>query len=156
MHLASASLASGISTLSLHTKIRPADRSFPPSSPDMIELLQEGNFFFGIIKEVELDIAIDQAAEFDADEPDELAALIDIGEEFERVGDESAGLCGIGDTALFGKGVEVGIADLDGDTAGEAGVLPEVESEFVDHGAEHAADKFDIQGILAEGAFLGH
>ena len=85
MHLASASLASGISTLSLHTKIRPADRALPPSSPDMIELLQQGNFFFGIIKEVELDIAVDQAAELDADEPDELAAFIDIGEELSLI-----------------------------------------------------------------------
>lgn len=122
----------------------------------MIELLQKGYFFFSIVKEVELDIAVDQAAEFDTDEPDELAALIDIGEEFECMCDQRAGLRGIGDASLFGKGIEVGIADLDGDTTHEAGVLTEIEGEFIYHGPQHAADKFDIEGILAERAFFGH
>src|SRR6187402_175519 len=109
-----------------------------------------------MIKKVELDIAIDEAAKLDTDEAYELPPFIDIREEFKRVGDEGARLCGIGDAALFGKGVEVGIADLDGDAAGEPGILAEVEGEFVDHGTEHAADKFDVQGILAEGPFFGH
>ncbi len=122
----------------------------------MIELLQEGNFLFCIVKEIELNIAVDEAAKFDADEADELAAFIDIGEEFKGVCDECAGLCGIGYAALLGKGVEVGVADLDGDATGKSCVLAEVKGEFVHHGAEHAADKFHIQCILAEGALLGH
>ena len=52
-----------------------------------------------------------------------MAALIDIGEEFECMGDEGAGLGGIGDAALLGEGVEDGIADLDGDAAGVSVVI---------------------------------
>ena len=122
----------------------------------MIELLQQGDLILGMVKEIELDIAIDEAAEFDADEADELAALIDICKELEGMGDECAGLGGVRYAALLGKGVEVGVADLDGDTTGEPCVLAQVEGQLVDHGAEHTADKLHVEGVLAEGALLGH
>lgn len=86
----------------------------------MIELLKKGDFGFGIIEEIELDMSVDETAEFDANEPDELAALVYFFEEFLCIGDQLACLCGVGYAALFGEGIEVGIADLDGDAAGEA------------------------------------
>ena len=55
----------------------------------MIELLEQGDLFFGVVKKMELDIAMDEAAKLDADEADELAALVDVFEEFEGVGDET-------------------------------------------------------------------
>ena len=119
-------------------------------------MLQEGNFFFRVIEEIELDIAVDEAAEFDADEADELSTFIDIGEELKRMSDECTSLRGIRYAALLGEGVEVGIADLDGDATGEPGILTKVEGEFIHHGTQHTANKFHVKGILAERAFFGH
>jgi len=61
----------------------------------MIELLQQGDLILCMIKEIELDITVDEAAKLDADEADELAALIDICKELEGMGDECAGLGGV-------------------------------------------------------------
>ena len=99
------------------------------TAADVIELLQQGYFRFRVVEEIELNIAIDQAAELDADEPDELAALVDFVEEFEGVADEGAGLCCVRDAALLGKRIEIGIADLDRDAAGEPGVLAPLKKQ---------------------------
>ena len=92
-----------------------------------------------------MNIAIDEAAKLDADQSDQLATLIDIRKEFEGMRDECAGLCGIRDTALFGKGVEISIAYFDGDATGQAGILPKIESQFVDHAAEHPPSDVQLE-----------
>lgn len=132
------------------------DCALAPAAADMVELLEQGDLFFGIVKKVELDIAVDEAAELDTDEADELAAFIDVFEELKSLGDEGTGLGCIRDAALLREGIEVGIADLDGDTTCQLRILAELEGELVDHSAEHAADHFHIEGIFAQGAFLGH
>ena len=145
-----------LSTLSLHTEMGPVDGTFSPSAADVIHLLEEGYFFFCVVKEVELDIAIDEAAEFDPDEADQLTAFVDFGKQLKGVSNECSGLGGIRDSALAGEGIEIGIADLDGHAAGELGILAQLEGQFVDHGPEHAADKFKIECVFTEGPFLGH
>ena len=102
-----------------HHKIRPLDGFLAPAAADVVELLEEGDFGFGVVEEIELDIAADETTKLDADEADQRAAFIDLIKQFAGVGHQVAGLGSVGNAALLCKGVEIGIADLDGDAAGE-------------------------------------
>ena len=98
----------------------------------MIDLLQQRDLFFGVVKQIELNISVDEAAKLDPYETDELSPFIDLFKQFERIGNELARLCCIRDTLLLCIGIEVGIADLDCDAAGQPGFLSQVKGELVD------------------------
>ena len=105
---------------------------------------------------IELNIAIDEAAELDADQADQLAALVHIRKQFQRMSDEGACLCRVCDTPLLCIGVEISITYFDRNAAGQTGILTQVESELINHPTEHTADKLHIECILAKGALFGH
>lgn len=75
--------------------------------------------FDGVFEEVDLVGAADEAGEFNTDEADELPSFEELVKEVEDVAGEDVVVGGIGDLALFGVGVKIGVSDFNGDTGGK-------------------------------------
>ena len=63
---------------------------------------------------------------------------------------------GVGNLLLEGLGLEIGIADLDGNRSGELAGAPQLKSKVFGHGGEDAAELADVYGVLVEGALVGN
>ena len=85
---------------------------------DAVHLLEEVDAFYAVVEHIDLVVAVDEAAEFYADESDELTALVDFVEELEGVLAEGIVLGGVRDFVLLGEGVEICVSDFYGYAGG--------------------------------------
>ena len=109
--------------------------------------------FGGVFKEVVRLFAIDEVAEAHADESHHHAFLVEFVEEVFAVADEDGVHGGVGDAGLHGVGIEVGVADLDGDASGEFVFAAQLEAQFFAHADEDVAQRGDVDGILLKSLF---
>ncbi len=97
---------------------------------------------------------MDQSTELHADKSDELTALIDFVEELDSVLTQCIILSCVGDLALLGEGIKIGISNLDSDARGKPIRSSQFETEFDAHVDEHITDHLEIEGVFAECAFF--
>ena len=96
--------------------------------------------------------AAHQVAEAHPDEPHALAPVVQPGEELVHHGQQQVVAGGVADALLAGVRVEVGVAHLDGDAAGELPPAAQLEGERFGHGGEEAPQLGHVDGVALEGA----
>jgi len=95
---------------------RPLHGRITKPQADLIHRLVEVEDLLAVFEEVHLVSSTDQVTETYAQQPHQHAAFVQLVEEFPGDGHQRMVVGGIGDTALHGMGVEVGVAQLDGYT----------------------------------------
>ena len=135
---------------------RPHHCATAKSFADVVHLFEQFDLFDGVFEEVDLVGAADEAGEFHTDEADELPSFEELVEEVEDVAGEDVVVGGIGDLALFGVGVKIGISDFNGNAGGKFFVVAQFKGEFVGHVEQQVAHVTQVEGVFGEGAFFGH
>src|SRR5690554_990143 len=90
---------------------------------DVIHLLEQLDIADRIVKQGELIAPLNQTTKLDADQPDELSALVELVEQFQQILDQYTVVGGISDLLLAGIGIEISVPDLDGHLAGQLSFL---------------------------------
>ena len=106
---------------------------------DRIDGLVEPDLFLGIFIQFDLVVAGDQFCEPDAYEADEQTAIIEFLEDLVRGLNEKVVGVGIVDRFLADYGIEIGIAQFHGETAGELILAAEFEADGFGHADEFCA-----------------
>ena len=63
---------------------------------------------------------------------------------------------GDSDLLLEGLGLEICVADLDGNRSGELAGAPQLKSKVFGHSGQDAAELADVDGVLVKGTFVGN
>lgn len=122
---------------------------------DGVDGLVEADHFLGVFVEFDLVVAGDEAREADAEKADEHAAIVEFVEEFPGGGKEDVIGVGEVDRFLSYDGVEIGVAKLDGDAAGEFVLAAEVEADGFGHSYQLRVEEGEVDGIGFESMFGG-
>ena len=130
-----------------HERHSAADGFGAKPAPDAVQSLVKADHFGGVFEQVELLNAAHQVAEPHTDEPDEHAPLVKPVEQFECNFCEYVVERGVRNGFLQRVGVEVGITDFHGDTAGELFLFAHLVGDFFDHRAEDFAHAHHIDGV---------
>jgi len=120
-----------------------------------VDGLIEADRFLGVLVEFDLVVAGNQPGEADAHEADQQAAIVESFEEL--VGGLQEEMVGVGvvDGLLFYYGVEVGIAEFDGEAAGEFVLFAELEGDRFGHPNQFGVEEVQVDGIGFECSFGG-
>lgn len=94
----------------------------------------EIDLLLGIFEELDLVIAIDQAAEAHADQTDEESAAVELAKQLLHHRQERVVRRGVRDAQLHGMRLKVRVADLHAHTGGELAFLPELGGKLLAHG----------------------
>ena len=139
-----------------HPLLASSYRSFPKPIPNLIHRLQQPPFFLCIVKQVELTGARCQHTEAHADESDGLAAFVEAVEERKAVFGEGAVLGGVGYFGLFGKGVEISVAQFHGDAGGQFVEGSEFIGELGGLPPYFIVQECHVDAVAVESAFAGN